>query len=90
MGILSWIVMGLAAGILFFVTARRKLASRAISVIIAGIFGALIAGFVGSWLGMGSANEFHLRTLLMSALGAVVLIIMVRTALGWNQRDNTP
>ncbi len=76
MGILSWIVVGLIAGLLakwifpgdqkagFFVTTAL------------GIVGALLGGFVMSLIGGIGVTGFNLQTLLVATFGALLVLFI--------------
>ena len=80
MSLLAWIVIGLVAGLL----ARRIVGddrSGCLYTIAVGILGALIGGALMQWAGEKGVNEFDLRAILVSALGAVLLLLVLQ-ALG--------
>jgi uncharacterized membrane protein YeaQ/YmgE (transglycosylase-associated protein family) len=60
MGILSWILLGLVAGILAKIIMPGKDGGGFIITIILGIAGAFVGGWVGSFLGLGSTGGFSL------------------------------
>jgi uncharacterized membrane protein YeaQ/YmgE (transglycosylase-associated protein family) len=77
-GILSWIVMGLIAGALAKWILPGDDPGGLIVTILIGIAGAFVGGFVASFLGFGSANDFSIRTLLVAVAGALVLLFGYR------------
>ena len=78
MGILSWIVLGLIAGAI----ARGVMPGRGpkgiLVTMVIGIVGAFLGGFIGTALGMGSVDGFDLRSLFLSVVGAVALLLGYR------------
>ena len=76
MGIISWIVLGLLAGILAkFLMPGRDPGGLIITILI-GIAGALIGGFIGravGWYGEGDPVGF-----VMALLGSIVLLLLYR------------
>ncbi|MDO8502039.1 MAG: GlsB/YeaQ/YmgE family stress response membrane protein [Gemmatimonadaceae bacterium] len=77
---LYWILLGLVAGTLakFLVPGRDP--SGCIVTILLGIIGAVIGGFIGTRFGWGtvSAGSFDLRSVALSTLGAIVLLLAGR------------
>lgn len=78
MGILSWILMGLIAGVLgkFLMPGRDP--SGWIITIVLGILGAVVGGFVGSQLGLGSVQGFDIRSLALAIGGTVAVLAVYR------------
>jgi len=72
MDFLLWIVLGGLAG---WIASQVMGSSRGVlSDIILGIIGALVGGFTMNLLGQPGVTGFNLYSLLVSVLGAVVLI----------------
>ncbi len=82
MGIFTWIVLGLIAGILAKWIIPGKDPGGFIVTILIGIAGALIGGFVSSYLGYGSVTGFDLRSLGIAILGALLLLFGYRQVKG--------
>lgn len=78
MGILSWIVLGLIAGVLAKLIMPGKDPGGMIITILIGIAGAFIGGFVSSLIGFGSVTGFDFRSILVSVTGAVLLLLGYR------------
>jgi uncharacterized membrane protein YeaQ/YmgE (transglycosylase-associated protein family) len=76
MGILSWIVLGLIAGMLAKLIMPGKQRGGCLLTTILGIVGALLGGFIGSQLGWGEIDQFSLRTLGLAVLGSLLLLIV--------------
>jgi uncharacterized membrane protein YeaQ/YmgE (transglycosylase-associated protein family) len=76
MGIISWVVIGLLAGLLarwimpgsgpagFFITA------------LIGMAGASIGGFIVRLLGGAGATDFNVWSILVAILGAIILLFL--------------
>jgi uncharacterized membrane protein YeaQ/YmgE (transglycosylase-associated protein family) len=77
---LYWILLGLIAGTLakFLVPGRDP--SGCVVTIGLGIIGAFIGGFIGTRIGWGavSAGTFDFRSVALSTLGAIVLLLLGR------------
>jgi uncharacterized membrane protein YeaQ/YmgE (transglycosylase-associated protein family) len=78
MGILSWIIFGLIAGILakFFMPGKDP--GGFIVTILIGIAGAIVGGFIGDLLGFGTVNGFDLRSFFVAIVGAMLLLLIYR------------
>lgn len=77
MGILTWIVMGLIAGILarFLMPGEQPLGL--IGTIVLGIIGALLGGYLGTQMGWGTVQGFDLRSLGLAVGGGVLILFVV-------------
>ena len=78
MGILSWIVMGLIIGTLVKVFMPGTGPGGIISTIALGIAGALVGGFIGNQLGLGSVTGFNIGSFLLAIVGAVIVLMLYR------------
>ncbi len=77
---LYWIFFGLVAGALakFLVPGRDP--SGCLFTTILGIVGAMLGGFLGTWLGWGRVSQpsFDLASIGIATLGAMLLLIIGR------------
>jgi uncharacterized membrane protein YeaQ/YmgE (transglycosylase-associated protein family) len=78
MGIILWIVFGALAGWLASIIMGTNAQQGALANIVIGIIGAIIGGFVMSFLGSSGVTGFNLYSLLVAIVGAVILIWLVR------------
>jgi uncharacterized membrane protein YeaQ/YmgE (transglycosylase-associated protein family) len=78
MGILSWIVLGLVAGILANFIMPGKGSGGWIMTILLGIAGAFFGGWVGGFFGIGSVGSLSLPSLATATGGAVLLLFIYR------------
>lgn len=86
MSYLGWIVIGLVAGLL----ARRIVGdqrSGCLYTVAVGILGALIGGALMQWAGKKGVNDFDLRAVLVSALGAILLLLVLQAIGGRGPRS---
>ncbi len=74
MGILSWIVFGLIAGVLAKWIMPGNDPGGIIVTILLGIVGAFVGGFIGSLLGLGSVSGFDIRSFFIAVVGAILLL----------------
>ena len=80
MGILSWIVFGLVVGIIAKLLMPGRDPGGFIITMLLGIAGALLGGFAGRAMGFYGPNES--AGWLMSIVGAIVLLVIYRVAVG--------
>lgn len=78
MGILSWVAMGLIVGALAKLIMPGKDPGGIIITILLGIGGALLGGFLGSKLGIGTVDAFDLKSILIATGGAILILIIYR------------
>ena len=82
MSILAWIVLGLVAGLLAGMIMRGG-GYGLIGDSILGILGAIVGGWLTSWItGADVTLGFDLASLLVAVLGAVILIAISRAFSG--------
>jgi len=78
MGILSWILLGLVAGALAKFFFPGKDPGGVVITTLLGIAGAVVAGFLGTYLGWGKVESFDLRGIFASTLGAILVLFLYR------------
>lgn len=74
MGILSWAIFGLIAGAIAKKIMPGQDPGGVFVTMLIGIAGALIGGFVGSLLGLGSVTGFNVGSFLIAVGGALILL----------------
>ena len=79
MGIFSWILLGLLAGILAKFIMPGKDDGGFVMTTLLGVAGAFIGGWIGLLVGLGAVGEFSLGSLLTAVVGALVLLFVYRT-----------
>jgi uncharacterized membrane protein YeaQ/YmgE (transglycosylase-associated protein family) len=78
MGIVTWIVLGLVAGLLAKIVMPGRDPGGIIVTTLLGIAGALVGGFIGTRLGFGSISGFDLRSVAIAGGGAFLLLFLNR------------
>ena len=80
MGLLSWIVLGLIAGVIAEFLMGGGLVI--IGSIILGIVGAIVGGFIASALGVGDVTGLNVGSILIAVFGACIVLLLVRATRG--------
>ncbi len=78
MGLISWIVIGLLAGLLARWIMPGRDPGGIIVTILVGMAGASVGGFIVSILGGTGATGFNVWSILVATLGAVILLALYR------------
>lgn len=74
MGILAWIIVGLIAGWLASIVMGTNARQGWMTDIVLGIIGAFVGGFLMNLFGAQGVTGLNLYSILVAALGAIVLI----------------
>ncbi len=77
MGFLGFLLLGLIAGAIAKAILPGKQSGGWLSTLILGVIGALVGGWIGSLLGLGSINEFFSIGTWLLAIGGSILVILV-------------
>lgn len=78
-GVIGWIVFGLVAGVIAKLLMPGRDPGGFIVTIALGVAGALLGGFVGRVLGL--YNEGEPAGLIMSVVGAIILLALYRVVM---------
>jgi uncharacterized membrane protein YeaQ/YmgE (transglycosylase-associated protein family) len=76
MGILAWIVLGLAAGAIAKLLMPGDQRGGCLLTTLLGVAGALVGGFIGRSLGYGGVETFSWVSLLWAVIGSFVLLLV--------------
>jgi uncharacterized membrane protein YeaQ/YmgE (transglycosylase-associated protein family) len=82
MGILTWVVLGLIAGVVAKLIMPGNDPGGFIITILLGVAGALVGGFIASALGFGAVSGFNFVSIAIAILGAILLLFIYRLVLG--------
>ena len=82
MGIISWVVFGLIAGVLAKIIMPGKDPGGFIVTILIGIAGAMVGGFISTALGYGDVDGFNLGSFATAIGGALLLLFGYRKIRG--------
>ena len=77
-GIIAWLIIGLAAGWLASIVMKTDAEQGAVMDIVLGIIGAFVGGFIMNFIGKTGFTGFNMYSLLVATLGAIVIIFLGR------------
>jgi uncharacterized membrane protein YeaQ/YmgE (transglycosylase-associated protein family) len=77
MNYLSWLILGLIAG---FIGSKivNKSGSGMVMDIVIGVIGAVVGGYIGELLHIGSVSGLNIVSLFLAILGAVIVLLVYR------------
>lgn len=74
MGVLSWIVFGLIAGIIAkWIMSGKENAGINVTIIL-GIVGAVAGGYISTFFGFGKVDGFNFGSFLVAVIGAIYIL----------------
>jgi uncharacterized membrane protein YeaQ/YmgE (transglycosylase-associated protein family) len=80
MGLIAWIVVGAIAG--FLANLVMGGSEGLLKMLILGVIGALVGGFVAMSLKLGSVDGINVESIAIATLGAIAVVIVARAAGG--------
>ena len=75
MGILSWVIFGLLAGLIARWLMPGSGPQGCLVTSVLGIAGAAIGGWIGTQLGLGTVTGFDIRSFFLAVIGAMLLLL---------------
>lgn len=79
MGIITWIVFGLIAGVIAKLIMPGRDGGGFILTCILGIVGAVVGGWLATMFGIGgSVTGFNLHSFLVAVVGSIVVLLVFR------------
>ncbi|HEX7390315.1 MAG TPA: GlsB/YeaQ/YmgE family stress response membrane protein [Acidiphilium sp.] len=85
MSIIVWLILGLVAGFIASKIVDRQGAGFVLDIVL-GIIGALVGGFIFTAFGAAGVTGFNAYSLLVSVIGAVVVLVAYHTIVGSDRR----
>ena len=83
MGMLGWLILGLAAGAIAKALHRGSEPGGLLGTLAVGVLGALLGGFIASAVGFGELGSFFsLGTWLVAIGGALLLLVIYNAVAG--------
>ena len=88
MGIIAWIVVGAIAG--FIATLILGSREGILMTVILGIAGAVVGGFVaGAFLNLKEPTGINIETIVVSVIGAVIVLLVANMVVGTGRSRDT-
>lgn len=78
MGLISWVLFGLLAGLVAKLLMPGSDPGGCIITSLIGIAGAVVGGFIATFLGFGGVGAWDFRSFIIAVLGAVLLLFLYR------------
>ncbi len=78
MGFISWIILGLIAGVFAKWIMPGPDRGGMIMTILLGVAGAFVGGYLGSFIGVGATGGLSLTSILTATAGALLLLFLYR------------
>lgn len=76
MGIISWLIFGLIAGIIAKWIMPGRDGGGIIMTIVLGIIGAVVGGWISTLFGMGTVDGFNFGSFVIAVIGALVVLFI--------------
>ncbi|THJ38153.1 MULTISPECIES: GlsB/YeaQ/YmgE family stress response membrane protein [Aeromonas] len=76
MGFISWIVLGLLVGILAKWIMPGRDGGGFFMTALLGIVGAMVGGYVGTLLGLGSVTGLNIPSIALATVGALIVLFV--------------
>ena len=78
MGIILWIIFGALVGWIASIVMKTDAQQGAVLNIVVGVIGAVMGGWLMSFLGQQGVTGFNLKSFIVALIGAVILIALVK------------
>ena len=85
-GLISWVIFGLLAGLVAKMLMPGKDPGGCIITSLLGIIGAVLGGFIATWMGFGGVERWDWRSFFIAVLGALLLLLLYRMIAGKRHR----
>lgn len=76
MGIITWIIFGLIAGIAAKFIMPGKDGGGIIITCLLGIIGAVVGGWISTLLGLGAVDGFNIGSFVIAIIGSLVVLFI--------------
>ncbi len=82
MGLISWIVFGLIAGIIAKWLMPGTNSGGIVFTCLLGIIGAAVGGWISTFFGFGAVNSFDIGSMIIAVIGALVVLFVYGKIVG--------
>ncbi|MFB2832365.1 GlsB/YeaQ/YmgE family stress response membrane protein [Aeromonas jandaei] len=76
MGFITWIILGLLVGMLAKWIMPGRDGGGFFMTALLGIVGAMVGGYVGTLLGLGSVTGFNISSIALATVGALIVLFV--------------
>ncbi|MFB2875188.1 GlsB/YeaQ/YmgE family stress response membrane protein [Aeromonas jandaei] len=76
MGFITWIILGLLVGMLAKWIMPGRDGGGFFMTALLGIVGAMVGGYVGTLLGLGSVTGFNISSIVIATVGALIVLFV--------------
>ncbi|BBQ53643.1 GlsB/YeaQ/YmgE family stress response membrane protein [Aeromonas jandaei] len=76
MGFITWIILGLLVGMLAKWIMPGRDGGGFFMTALLGIVGAMVGGYVGTLLGLGSVTGFNISSIAIATVGALIVLFV--------------
>ncbi|WP_041208493.1 GlsB/YeaQ/YmgE family stress response membrane protein [Aeromonas jandaei] len=76
MGFIAWIILGLLVGMLAKWIMPGRDGGGFFMTALLGIVGAMVGGYVGTLLGLGSVTGFNISSIAIATVGALIVLFV--------------
>ena len=76
MGFITWIILGLLVGMLAKWIMPGRDGGGLFMTALLGIVGAMVGGYVGTLLGLGSVTGFNISSIAIATVGALIVLFV--------------
>jgi uncharacterized membrane protein YeaQ/YmgE (transglycosylase-associated protein family) len=90
MNIITWMLLGLIAGIFAKMIMPGKDGGGMIITSLLGVAGAFVGGYIGSFFGIGSVGGLGITSILTATAGALLLLFLYRQFSNSGKGGNPP
>jgi len=85
MGIVSWVIFGLIAGVIARCIMPGKEHMGIFMTMILGVVGALIGGVISTALGYGKVSGFNIYSIAIATVGSIVVLFVIHKIRAFRQ-----
>jgi len=81
MSIIGWIILGLIAGFIASKVVNKQGGGIVLDIVL-GVVGAIVGGFIFTWLGAAGVTGFNLWSVVVAIVGAIIVLLIYHAVFG--------